>query len=111
MPHYKDGTPAQIGDVARGKGYNYPYEVQGIVTRVVPDTGSCDITVSLPKHGFPIDPAAVQAAQFAVNLQPGAVTKLDDGRLLPVSLDAEHGTCADFELVYRPEVKTNGALV
>jgi hypothetical protein len=22
MPHYVDGTPAQIGDIAQGKGYN-----------------------------------------------------------------------------------------
>ena len=29
--HYKDGTEAELWDVVRGKGYNLPYEIQGIV--------------------------------------------------------------------------------
>jgi hypothetical protein len=34
MPHYKDGTPAQIGDVIKGKGYNVPHEIIGVLTEI-----------------------------------------------------------------------------
>ena len=45
MPHYKDGTPAQVGDIVRGKGYNVPHEVVGRVMRVTADK-HCNLTVA-----------------------------------------------------------------
>jgi hypothetical protein len=108
--HYQDGTPAQIGDIARGKGYNYPYPVQGVVTRLVAGTGSCDITVSFTGLGYPFDPASMKEGQFAVTTPGGCLAKLEDGRLLPTQEQQEHGTCAEFELVYRPTEQANGAL-
>ena len=107
--HYKDGTQAQIGDIARGKGYNHPYEVQGVVTRVVPGTGSCDITVHFAQPGYPLDASQLKPSAFALNNVGPAIANLGDGRLLPVGLDEEHGTCGDFELVHRPE-KVGGYL-
>jgi hypothetical protein len=109
MPHYKDGTPAQIGDIARGKGYNRPYAVQGVVTRVVPGVGSCDITVNYATFGHPIDPKQCQSKQFAV-AGALALASLGDGRLLPIIHEDEHGTCGEFELVYRPEPQPHGGL-
>ena len=28
--HYRDGTQAHLGDIARGRGYNLPHDVQGV---------------------------------------------------------------------------------
>lgn len=78
--HYKDGTEAQIGDIARGKGYNLLYPVQGVVVGLTPGSGSCDIHV---------------LALYGLATPAGAVTNK-----YPAMYE-EHGTCADFELVYR----------
>lgn len=57
--HYSDGTPAQVGDIVRGKGYNLPYEIVGPVTKLVPTNGAtCNIRVEtrVPKwHPFVSD--------------------------------------------------------
>jgi len=44
MPHYADGTPAQVGDVVRGTGYNIKKEITATVTDVRPGD-SCTLTV------------------------------------------------------------------
>ena len=46
MPHYKDGQEAQIGDIAKGSGYNQTKNkpVVGIVTHVNVDT-ACNMTM------------------------------------------------------------------
>lgn len=79
MAHYKDGTPAAIGDVVRGRGYNVPHGVQGVVTGITPGAGSCDIHVAYLRPHFP----------------------LGTRRAIHPALDEEHGTCAEFELVHR----------
>lgn len=77
--HYKNGTEAELGDIARGKGYNLPYEVQGIVVGLSLGTGSCDIHLAtLRVH----QPLGTITAKFP-------------------TIYEEHGTCAEFELVYR----------
>lgn len=44
--HYSDGTPALVGDIVRGRGYNLPYEIVGPVTKLVPSNGTtCNIRV------------------------------------------------------------------
>lgn len=49
MPHYADGTPAQIGDYVHGKPYNTPHDVTGVVVGVVPDSDSCNLRVAFTK--------------------------------------------------------------
>jgi hypothetical protein len=78
--HYKNGTQAKLGDIARGRGYNLRYDVQGVVVGLTPETGSCDIHVLV-----------------AVPHQPAGKHTLPS-----VMLYEEHGTCGDFELVHRP---------
>lgn len=46
MPHYKDGTEAKVGDIIKGKPYNTPHEVVGVVVRVTPDSESCNLVVA-----------------------------------------------------------------
>lgn len=79
MAHYKDGTPAAIGDIVRGRGYNLPYDVQGVVTGLTPGAGSCDVHVAFLRPHFP----------------------LGTRRAIHPTLDEEHGTCGQFELVHR----------
>lgn len=45
MPRYKDGSPAQAGDIVRGRGYNVPHEVVGRVMRVTVNS-HCNLTVA-----------------------------------------------------------------
>lgn len=80
MPHYKNGTPAAIGDTVRGRGYNITHDVQGVVVGLTPGTGACDIHLAVLTAGKPA----------------GTVT------IPMLTLVEEHGTCAAFELVHRP---------
>lgn len=51
MPHYKDGSPAKVGDIVRGKGYNLKdedgelREIIGTVVQVTPGASSCNVQV------------------------------------------------------------------
>lgn len=53
MPHYKDGTPAQVGDVVKGKGYNLRDKdkqlatIVGRVLQITPDASTCNIQVAV----------------------------------------------------------------
>jgi hypothetical protein len=49
MPHYADGTEAKLGDHVRGKPYNTPHEVTGVVVGVVPDSESCNVRVAFAR--------------------------------------------------------------
>jgi len=59
MPHYKDGSPAEPGDLVRGKPYNPAFAVIGLVVSIRPETDTRDLTVELglrvhPPAGLPI---------------------------------------------------------
>ena len=45
MPHYRDGTKAEPGDVVKGVGYNVPHEVVGKVLKVT-EAESCNLTLA-----------------------------------------------------------------
>lgn len=49
MPHYADGTEAKLGDHVRGKPYNTPHEVTGVVVGVVTDSESCNLRVAFAR--------------------------------------------------------------
>lgn len=51
MPHYKDGTAAKVGDVIKGKPYNTPHEVVGVVVGITPDSESCNLRVAFTTRG------------------------------------------------------------
>jgi hypothetical protein len=46
MPHYKSGTPAAIGDIVKGRGYNIPHEIIGKVLAINQDSDTCNLTVA-----------------------------------------------------------------
>ncbi len=45
MPHYKDGTQAQVGDFVVGKPYNTPHVVAGTIISITPSAESCNCKV------------------------------------------------------------------
>lgn len=62
MPHYKDGTPAELGDVVRGKGYNLKdkdgelREIVGTIIDVLPGVSSCNVRLLVTElHELPAD--------------------------------------------------------
>jgi hypothetical protein len=111
MPHYQDGTEAKRGDIVRGKGYNHSYPVQGVVLNVAPGAETCNLTVGIARGAvFPVDPKAVYNGNIDV-ARVSSLVQLEDGRLLPVELIQEYGTCADFELIHRPEPQPNGSML
>lgn len=46
MPHYKDGTPAALGDIVKGKPYNTSHEIVGEVIQITPAADSCNCMVA-----------------------------------------------------------------
>lgn len=53
MPHYRDGTPAKIGDVVKGRGYNVPHEIIGKVVNVR-EGDSCTLSVAYVGENCPL---------------------------------------------------------
>lgn len=105
MPHYSDGTPALVGDIARGKGSNHPYPVQGVVVGVTPGATSCNLRIAIakaapfatkPENITQTNPETFNGMRFTAGL-----AALPDGSLLPYGTELEYGTCAEFELVHR----------
>lgn len=76
--HYKDGTPAHLGDIARGRGYNLPHDVQGVVVGLTPGSEACSIHVATLRTA---QPTGTQVAPYPVIYE-------------------EHGTCGEWELVH-----------
>ncbi len=46
MPHYKNGTPAGVGDIVKGKGFNIPHEIIGKVLEIVEGSDACNLHVA-----------------------------------------------------------------
>lgn len=87
--HYSDGTPAQVGDIVRGRGYNLPYDLVGPVTKLLPEMGAaCNIRIE------------VRVAKWIPFLSDG-----DGGTDRPAHWEfeiyEEAGECKAFTLVVR----------
>jgi len=54
MPHYKDGTPAQVGDLVKGRGYNIKHEIIGKVVRVQRGAEHCNLEVACVAKESPV---------------------------------------------------------
>jgi len=103
MPHYKDGTEAKPGDIARGKGYNIPHEITGVVLQVFPSE-SCNLRIAVAtEKQYPAN-LGFKYSNFT-NGGHGPLYKKPDGTVGEVDLNIEAGSVQEFELVYRPEPK------
>ena len=68
MPHYKNGTPAGVGDIVKGKGYNVPHEIIGKVLEVSEKSDTCNLTVACVTRESMIlkpDPTNVPGSQIS----------------------------------------------
>jgi len=104
MPHYKDGTPAYVGDLVKGTGYNVkgadgkPAVLVGRLLDVTSGASSCNIKLA---HVL-VEPILPSQAH---NVAPGQLHAHNDGSLSKVRYDLEYGQADHFELLHRDEVK------
>lgn len=79
MPHYKDGTPAEVGDFVKGKPYNTPNEVVGTLVQITEDTDSCNCIVAF------VDPAITSLPIYDIQKEqiplPTVLTRRKGGRV------------------------------
>ncbi len=114
MPHYRDGTEARVGDIARGRGYNvHDYDVQGVVLKVTPGD-ACNLIIGIPMTTKLWAQVAVATEpsdlRYVSGLLSAAFEEQKEG--MPAStyhqyraqLGFEYGAVQDFELVHRPGV-------
>lgn len=115
MPHYKDGTPVQVGDIARctlEKSYNHPYPVQGVVAGFNPGSTSCNLQLVVTKVTGQVNPATMPTtgpAHFGHG-QTAQLAKYDGDILIGIGTTVEYGACHEYELVYRPTKHPNGVV-
>ena len=102
--HYKDGTPAMLGDTVRGKGYNLEREIQGVVLHLDKRSETCNIIVGYVyfapifqngqvfRHAHLVNPDALHAADYITESASCAIGE-------------EYGETKNFELVARADGK------
>ena len=56
MAHYKDGSPAQVGDLVKGKPYNTPREIVGDIVSITSGTETCNCQVAFAERVHPEAP-------------------------------------------------------
>lgn len=44
--HYANGRSAKVGDLVKGKGYNFKYEITGILISAQPDLSACNCIIA-----------------------------------------------------------------
>lgn len=96
MPHYKDGTEALVGDVARGTGYNIKHEIIGTVLQVFP-ADTCNLRIAVTQ----LDPYGIPKASQDFRSVNGYLVDGPDGKDYRVQMYVEAGAIQEFELVHR----------
>lgn len=68
--HYSNGREAKVGDLVRGKGYNFKHEIVGVVIEAHPEATTCNCSVACVAVGknFPLE-------------MKGTVAFAEDGKL------------------------------
>lgn len=92
MPHYRDGTPAQVGDLVKGKPYNTPREIVGEIISVTPGSESCNCMVAFAEilpDGNPIPLGPL----------PAYVAQRSDGHKIVILAKTDYGETKAFEKV------------
>lgn len=96
MPHYKDGTEARIGDVIKGRGYNVPHDVIGVLVDIRAGA-TCNLSVSCVANSSQL------VATLHKDTDTGVLrTVMSTMRAEPIT---EYGQADAFELVYRQPAK------
>lgn len=95
MPHYRDGTEAQVGDFAVGKPYNTPGSIVGRVMQITPNTNSCNLQIAWVE---PFDLRSAYGPVGGLIAYEGVVPHQKKVLLVP---RVDHGAIGDFILVHR----------
>lgn len=106
MPHYADGTQAEVGDHVIGKPYNTPHEVAGTIVSISPSQDTCNCQVQFTD--------VVPLAEYTQGKRPrneisGAhrVSHSADhstrGEPVVVASCVDYGEVKAFKLVSRPK--------
>ncbi len=113
MPHYKDGTPAAIGDIVRGKGYNVKdrdgnlAEFVGTVVGITPGSSSCNIQVAYVVYKETPADFASWSKMYEFFDQKGVIgcgaNGGKDAKSVMARVSLEYGQCDHFELLHRPK--------
>jgi hypothetical protein len=91
MPHYKDGSPAQIGDIVRGKPYNTCDDVLGEVISITPGTEVCDCQFAIVRR---VDPQSTDLYGGALR-----VTRDAQGERVFLTVKIDYGETKAFEKI------------
>lgn len=89
MPHFRDGTPAAIGDKVKGKPYNTPHEVVGEIIHIIPNSDECNCTVAF---------AEVLNVENAPYGATGHVVSID-GEQKIIVIRTDYGAIKDFQKI------------
>lgn len=105
MPKYKDGTPAEIGDLVKGKPFNTSREVVGEIVVITSMLEGCNIVVAFAEvvHDVPEFLAKKYCEVSLKMTAPKAVipcAEMWHGKAIVPC--ADYGSAKDFELVHRP---------
>ena len=102
MPHYRDGTLAQIGDVVRGKGYNVRgpdgelKEIVGVIVDMMAATAcNCKVAHICVYDDVPL----LSTPQFYGEARGVLLVSTHDGKSRPVKVEVEYGQCDHFEKI------------
>lgn len=101
MPHYKDGSPAHVGDFVIGKPYNTPREVVGELLSITPGVEVCNCQVAFLEtienfsEFIAKQPSPIVFAKGARNNGDGTLTTIG---LIP---RIDYGETRAFQLVSR----------
>lgn len=108
MPHYKDGTPAEIGDHVKGVPYNNGgKEIVGTLVQITEGTDACNCIVAFVKPvAAPITPEAyydlnklgVSMPNVLMRRKGGRIPENSNGESEPLFLQPkyDHGAIKDF---------------
>jgi len=110
MPHYRDGTPAQIGDLVRGTGYNVKHAdgsrrvIVGHLMQLT-QAESCNVQVAYTSVEWL--PAEFRLPDFKSFVEaPGVLVRAfstpEGTRFARVHVSIEYGQADEFELIERP---------
>jgi hypothetical protein len=103
MPHYKDGTVAQVGDVVKGKGYNVRgadgqlKEIVGTVADITPGADSCNVKVAYVEVIDLADECIMRRPDLFAPASGVVVSSRANGETIAVKLSIEYGQTDHFE--------------
>jgi hypothetical protein len=104
MARYKDGTPAQVGDIVRGMGYNVTgpdgrlKEIVGQVISITRDAATCSLSVAFIKRkALPADFRYPDSELFSTHR--GLIIVGHEGEWSAIQADMEYGQADHFEKI------------